>query len=72
MNGINYVTNEKNEIKAILIDLVQLKQNKSLAQDVLNCLQDLDSLIKNAPLPSKQNTWDVAKQALNNTNKHKD
>ncbi len=68
MNGINYVTNEKTEITAILIDLVQLKQDKTLAQEVLNYLQDLDELILNAPTPTKQkqNTWDAAKQALGN------
>jgi hypothetical protein len=36
MNGINYVTNEKTEIKAILLDLVQMKQDKTVAADVLN------------------------------------
>lgn len=68
MNGISYVTNEKTEIKAILIDLVQIKYDKILASEVLNHLQDLDHLIKNAPLPQtqKQNTWDAAKQSLNN------
>lgn len=68
MNGINYVTNEKTEIKAILIDLVQLKQDKILAAQVLKHLFDLDELINNAPLPIKQNqkTWDAAKQSLGN------
>ena len=68
MNGINYVTNEKTEIKAILIDLVQLKKDNILAVEVLKHLLDLDELITNAPLPVKQNpkTWDAAKQSLGN------
>ncbi len=68
MNGVNYVTNEKAEIKAVLIDLVQLKQDKTLAQEVLKHLQDLDELINNAPLQAKQNqnSWDAAKKALSN------
>jgi hypothetical protein len=66
MNGINYVTNEKTEIKAILLDLVQMKQDKTVAADVLKQLSDLQDLINNAPEPAKQNakTWDAAKQAL--------
>ena len=66
MNGINYVTNEKTEIKAILLDLVQLKQDKTAAEKVLKQLADLQDLINNAPEPAKQNlkTWDAAKQAL--------
>ncbi len=68
MNGINYVTNEKTEIKAILIDLVQLKQDKILAAQVLKHLFDLDELINNAPLPTNKtgNNWDAAKQTLGN------
>lgn len=66
MNGINYVTNEKTEIKAILLDLVQLKQDKTSAEKVLKQLADLQELINNAPDPTNQNhkTWDAAKQAL--------
>lgn len=66
MNGINYVTNEKTEIKAILLDLVQLKQDKTAAADVLKQLSVLQELINNAPEPVRQNlkTWDAAKQAL--------
>lgn len=66
MNGINYVTNEKTEIKAILLDLVQLKQDKTAAEMVLKQLADLQDMINNAPEPAKQNlkTWDAAKQAL--------
>lgn len=67
MDNLNYVTNEKNEIKAILIDLVQLKQAGILAPDVLKNLSNLQDLINNAP-STKQNTktWDAAKQSLGN------
>ncbi|TAE38743.1 MAG: hypothetical protein EAY66_03520 [Sphingobacteriales bacterium] len=71
MNGIKYVTNEKAEIKAIILDIEQFKLDGISAADVLLKLSDLQQIINNAPQKNKkENTsWEEAKKALDVLNK---
>jgi hypothetical protein len=66
MNGINYVSNEKAEIKAIILDLELFKQEGILATSVIQQLSNLQDMISNAPAKNKKNTtsWEEAKKAL--------
>jgi len=66
MNGIKYVTNEKAEIKAIILDIEQFKKDGVSAAEVLQQLTGLQQIISNAPLSNKKEntTWDAAKKAL--------
>ena len=45
MTGINYVTNEKGEKTALLIDLTQLRETESTESDLIEFLEDLDDVI---------------------------
>jgi len=45
MTGINYLTNEKGEKTALLIDLVELKNNTTSETDINELLEDLDDMI---------------------------
>lgn len=45
MTGINYITNEKGEKTALLIDLVELKDAHTAEMDVTQILEDLDDMI---------------------------
>ena len=45
MTGINYVTNDKGEKTAILIDLSHLRQTETTENDLLEFLEDLDDTI---------------------------
>ncbi|TAF44284.1 MAG: hypothetical protein EAZ51_03600 [Sphingobacteriales bacterium] len=71
MNGIKYVTNEKAEIKAVILDIEQFKLDGISAADVLLRLSDLQQIINNAPQKNKkENTsWKEAKKALDVLNK---
>lgn len=45
MTGINYVTNDKGEKTALLIDLEQLKDKTTPETDITELLEDLDDMI---------------------------
>ena len=45
MTGINYVTNDKGEKTALLIDLTQLRDSDATENDLLTFLEDLDDTI---------------------------
>jgi hypothetical protein len=45
MTGVNYVTNDKGEHTALLIDLTQLRGIENTESDINEFLEDLDDII---------------------------
>jgi hypothetical protein len=45
MNGVNYVTNDKGEKTALLIDLTRLRNTENAKMDLTEFLEDLDDMI---------------------------
>ena len=45
MTGVNYVTNDKGEHTALLIDLMQLRKTENTQTDINEFLEDLDDII---------------------------
>lgn len=67
MNGLNYVSDDAGNIKAVLIDLIQIKASGIPADQILEQLNDLQSLIDQAVLPAKAgNNWNQVKEKLRN------
>ena len=65
VNGINFITDENGNAKAVLLDLIQFKKDGLSAESVLNSLSDLQQLINNAGVEKKApNTWEEAKEKL--------
>ena len=65
VNGINFITDESGNAKAILLDLIQFKKDGLSAESVFNSLSDLQQLINNAGIEKKApNTWEEAKEKL--------
>lgn len=65
VNGINFITDESGNTKAILLDLIQFKKDGLSAESVFNSLSDLQQLINNAGVEKKApNTWEEAKEKL--------
>ncbi len=66
MDAIKYVSNEKAEITAIIIDLCVLKQEGLKSADVINVLGNLDELIAASPSNEKKKSkdWAAAKAIL--------
>jgi hypothetical protein len=65
VNGINFITDENGNAKAVLLDLIQFKKDGLSAESVLNSLSDLQQLINNAGAEKKApNTWEEAKEKL--------
>jgi hypothetical protein len=65
VNGINFITDESGNAKAILLDLIQFKKDGLSAESVFNSLSDLQQLINNAGIEKKSpNTWEEAKEKL--------
>lgn len=65
VNGINFITDESGNAKAILLDLIQFKKDGLSAESVFNSLSDLQQLINNAGVEKKApNTWEEAKEKL--------
>ena len=63
VNGINFITDESGNTKAILLDLIQFKKDGLSAESVFNSLSDLQQLINNAGVEKKApNTWEEAKE----------
>jgi len=42
MTGVNYVTNDKGEHTALLIDLIQLRKTENTQSEINEFLEDLD------------------------------
>lgn len=67
MNGLNYVSDESGNIKAVLIDLIQMKESGVTAAQTMEALSNLQILIDQAVVPVKKaDNWDQAKEKLKN------
>lgn len=69
IDGINFITDESGNNKAIILDLVRFKKDGVKDQTVLEALVNLQQYIDNAVVEKKSaNTWDKAKEKLKNFN----
>ncbi len=69
IDGINFITDESGNNKAIILDLVRFKKDGVKDKTVLEALVNLQELIDNAAIEKKSaNTWDQAKEKLKNFN----
>ncbi|MDO8991805.1 hypothetical protein [Daejeonella sp.] len=69
IDGINFITDESGNNKAIILDLVRFKKDGVKDKAVLEALVNLQQLIDNAAIEKKSaNTWDQAKEKLKNFN----
>ncbi len=69
IEGINFITDESGNNKAIILDLIHFKRNGVKDKAVWEALQNLQGLIDSAPAEKKSvNTWDQAKEKLKNFN----
>lgn len=67
VNGINFITDDKGNKKAILLDLILFKKEGINADVILKELACLQQLIDEASIENKSiNTWDQAKEKLKN------
>ena len=65
IDGINFITDERGNIKSILLDLKQFKKDNVSAISILNSLSDLQQLINDAWVEKEApNTWELAKEKL--------
>jgi hypothetical protein len=65
MEGINIITDEKGNQKAIILDLLIFKKEGIKAETVLDNLKNLQELIDKAGIaPEKKTTWEAAKDKL--------
>jgi len=66
MTGINFVTNDKGERTALLIDLAQLKNEGKTESDVMEFMEDLEDILA-VELSKSENdysNWEDAKKRL--------
>jgi len=69
IDGINFITDESGNNKAIILDLVRFKKDGVKDIAVFEALNNLQQLIDNAAIEKKSaNTWDQAKEKLKNFN----
>jgi hypothetical protein len=69
LDGINFITDESGNNKAIILDLVRFKIDGVKDKKVFEALNDLQQHIDNAILEKKPgSTWDQAKEKLKNFN----
>jgi len=69
LDGINFITDESGNNKAIILDLIRFKKDGVKDKAVFEALENLQQLIDNALSEKKQgNTWDQAKEKLKNFN----
>lgn len=67
INGINYITDEAGNNKAIILDLIRFKKDGIKEETVFEALANLQQLIEHAPVESRNSsTWDQAKEKLKN------
>jgi len=65
IDGINFITDESGNTKAILLDLKQFKKDNVSAMSILNSLADLQQMINDAGVEKEApNTWEIAKEKL--------
>ncbi|WP_306550706.1 hypothetical protein [Daejeonella sp.] len=65
IDGINLITDERGNTKAILLDLKQFKKDNVSATSILNSLSDLQQMINDAGVEKEApNTWELAKEKL--------
>ncbi len=69
IDGINFITDESGNNKAIILDLIRFKKDgvndKAVLEALVNLQQYIDNAVsENAPA----NTWDQAKAKLKNFN----
>ena len=66
MTGINFVTNDKGERTALLIDFARLKQEGKTESDVMEFMEDLEDILA-VELSKSENdysSWEDAKGRL--------
>jgi hypothetical protein len=69
IDGINFITDESGNNKAIILDLVRFKKDGVRDIAVFEALNNLQQFIDNAAIEKKSaNTWDQAKEKLKNFN----
>lgn len=69
IDGINFITDESGNNKAIILDLVRFKKDGIDEKAVLEALVNLQQYIDTASSENKPaNTWDQAKAKLKNFN----
>ena len=69
INGINFITDEKGNEKAILLDLIVFRKENITASEVLDALKNLQQLIDHTGVDKmKTNSWNSAKETLKNLN----
>jgi len=69
IDGINFITDESGNNKAIILDLIRFKKDGVKDNAVFEALENLQELIDNAATEKKSaNTWDQAKEKLKNLN----
>ena len=67
IEGINFITDEMGNNKAIILDLIQFKKDGVKDEVIFEALKNLQQLIDNASSEKKSsNTWEQAKQKLKN------
>lgn len=67
VNGINFITDESGNNKAVILDLVQFKKDGTKDTAIFEALADLQKLIDNAGTERKvPQTWEMAKEKLKN------
>ncbi|MFD1628807.1 hypothetical protein [Pseudopedobacter beijingensis] len=65
MNGINIITDEKGNTKALMLDLIYFKREGISADKVLESLAQLQQWIDETPVAQKKdNSWESAKAKL--------
>ncbi len=69
IEGINFITDERGNNKAIILDLIRFKKDGVQDKAVFEALVNLQQLIDNAVTEKKSgNTWDQAKEKLKKLN----
>ena len=67
IEGINFITDEMGNNKAIILDLIQFKKDGVKDEVIFEALKNLQQLIDNASSEKKSsNTWEQAKEKLKN------
>ena len=69
IEGINFISDERGNKKAILLDLIRFKRDGVPSKVVLEALSDLQQLIDDAVNEEQSlKTWNQAKEKLKNFN----
>lgn len=64
MDGVSFITDEKGNNKAVMLDIAYFKKQDIKAEDVIAALTDLQKWIDEAGVAKKENNWDAAKSKL--------